>query len=71
MIQEEINDYRVVWFGGLGARLFGAAPHVVPHNFTARYLSTSGPADTRTEEPCTTVSPWNTPPDACGLFTLK
>jgi hypothetical protein len=25
--------YRVVWFGGLGARLFGAAPHVVPHNF--------------------------------------
>ena len=25
--------YRVVWFGGLGARLFGAAPRVVPHNF--------------------------------------
>jgi hypothetical protein len=24
--------YRVVWFGGLGARLFGAAPRVVPHN---------------------------------------
>ena len=21
------------WFGGLGARLFGAAPRVVPHNF--------------------------------------
>jgi PD-(D/E)XK nuclease superfamily len=37
----------------------------------ARYLSTSGPADTRTEEPGTTVSPWNTPPDACDLFTLK
>jgi hypothetical protein len=25
--------YRVFWFGGLGARLFGAAPHIVPHNF--------------------------------------
>jgi len=25
--------YRVVWFAGLGARLFGAAPRVVPHNF--------------------------------------
>ena len=25
--------YRVMWFGGLGARLFGAAPRVVPHNF--------------------------------------
>lgn len=25
--------YRVLWFGGLGARLFGAAPHLVPHNF--------------------------------------
>jgi hypothetical protein len=25
--------YRVLWFGGLGARLFGAAPRVVPHNF--------------------------------------
>jgi hypothetical protein len=24
--------YRVLWFGGLGARLFGA-PRVVPHNF--------------------------------------
>lgn len=24
--------YRVLWVGGLGARLFGA-PHVVPHNF--------------------------------------
>ena len=25
--------YRVVWFGGLGARLFGAAPRIVPHSF--------------------------------------
>ena len=25
--------YRLFWFGGLGARLFGAAPHIVPHNF--------------------------------------
>jgi hypothetical protein len=25
--------YRVLWFGGLGARLFGAEPRVVPHNF--------------------------------------
>lgn len=25
--------YRVLWFGELGARLFGAAPRVVPHNF--------------------------------------
>ena len=25
--------YRVLWLGGLGARLFGAAPRVVPHNF--------------------------------------
>ncbi|HST09977.1 MAG TPA: hypothetical protein VLL05_06355 [Terriglobales bacterium] len=25
--------YRVVWLGGLGARLFGAEPRVVPHNF--------------------------------------
>ena len=25
--------YRVLWFGGLGARLFGEAPRVVPHNF--------------------------------------
>ena len=25
--------YRFFWFGGLGARLFGAAPHIVPHNF--------------------------------------
>jgi len=25
--------YRLFWFGGLGARLFGAAPHVVPHHF--------------------------------------
>jgi hypothetical protein len=24
--------YRLLWFGGLGPRLFGA-PHVVPHNF--------------------------------------
>ena len=24
--------YRVLWFGGLGARLFGT-PSVVPHNF--------------------------------------
>jgi len=24
--------YRALWFGGLGARLFGA-PRVVPHNF--------------------------------------
>jgi hypothetical protein len=25
--------YRLSWFGGLGARLFGSAPRVVPHNF--------------------------------------
>jgi hypothetical protein len=25
--------YRLFWFGGLGARLFGVAPRVVPHNF--------------------------------------
>ena len=25
--------YRLLWFGGLGARLFGVAPRVVPHNF--------------------------------------
>jgi hypothetical protein len=25
--------YRIFWFGGLGARLFGAAPRVVPHSF--------------------------------------
>jgi hypothetical protein len=25
--------YRVFWFGGLGARLFGDVPRVVPHNF--------------------------------------
>ena len=25
--------YRVLWFGGIGARLFGAAPRIVPHNF--------------------------------------
>jgi hypothetical protein len=25
--------YRVFWFGGLGARLFGAAPRIVPHSF--------------------------------------
>ena len=25
--------YRAFWFGGLGARLFGAEPHIVPHNF--------------------------------------
>ena len=25
--------YRLFWFGALGARLFGAAPRVVPHNF--------------------------------------
>jgi hypothetical protein len=25
--------YRVLWFGGLGARLFGAAPRIIPHNF--------------------------------------
>ena len=25
--------YRLFWFGGLGARLFGAAPRVVPHSF--------------------------------------
>jgi hypothetical protein len=24
--------YRALWFGGLGARLFGA-PRVIPHNF--------------------------------------
>jgi hypothetical protein len=24
--------YRLLWFGGLGERLFGA-PHVLPHNF--------------------------------------
>jgi hypothetical protein len=24
--------YRAAWFGGLGARLFGATPRVVPHN---------------------------------------
>jgi hypothetical protein len=24
--------YRVLWFGGLGARLFGA-PRILPHNF--------------------------------------
>jgi hypothetical protein len=22
-----------LWFGGIGARLFGAAPRIVPHNF--------------------------------------
>ena len=25
--------YRFFWFGGLGTRLFGTAPHIVPHNF--------------------------------------
>ena len=25
--------YRVVWSSGLGARLFGPAPSIVPHNF--------------------------------------
>ena len=25
--------YRLFWFGGLGARLFGAAPRVIPHSF--------------------------------------
>jgi hypothetical protein len=25
--------YRVLWFSGLGARVFGAAPNIVPHNF--------------------------------------
>jgi hypothetical protein len=25
--------YRMFWFGGLGARLFGAEPHIIPHNF--------------------------------------
>jgi hypothetical protein len=25
--------YRLFWFGTLGARLFGAAPRVIPHNF--------------------------------------
>ena len=25
--------YRALWVGGLGARLFGAAPHIIPHNF--------------------------------------
>ena len=25
--------YRFFWFGALGARLFGAVPRVVPHNF--------------------------------------
>jgi len=25
--------YRIFWFGGLGARLFGAAPRIVPHSF--------------------------------------
>ena len=25
--------YRLFWFGGLGARLFGVAPRIVPHNF--------------------------------------
>jgi hypothetical protein len=25
--------YRLFWFGGLGARLFGAAPRIVPHSF--------------------------------------
>ena len=25
--------YRLFWFGALGARLFGAAPRIVPHNF--------------------------------------
>jgi hypothetical protein len=25
--------YRFCWFGGLGPRLFGAVPHIVPHNF--------------------------------------
>ena len=28
--------YRLFWFGGLGARLFGAAPRVVPHSFSKR-----------------------------------
>jgi hypothetical protein len=34
-------------------------------------LSTLGPPDTRTEEPCTGPSLWNTPPHACDLFTLE
>ena len=25
--------YRLFWFGALGARLFGAAPRVIPHSF--------------------------------------
>jgi hypothetical protein len=25
--------YRAMWFGGIGARLFGVAPRIVPHNF--------------------------------------
>ena len=25
--------YRALWFGGLGERLFGSTPSVVPHNF--------------------------------------
>ena len=25
--------YRMFWFGGLGARLFGVAPRIIPHSF--------------------------------------
>jgi hypothetical protein len=25
--------YRVLWFGGIGARLFGTEPGVIPHHF--------------------------------------
>ena len=36
--------YRVFWFGGLGARLFGAAPHIVPHSFGSQH-SVAGDLD--------------------------
>jgi hypothetical protein len=32
---------------------------------------TSGPPDMRTEEPCTGLSLWNTPPHAGDIFTLE
>jgi len=35
------------------------------------YMLTSGPPGTRTDEPCTGLSRWNTLPHACDLFTLE
>jgi 7,8-dihydropterin-6-yl-methyl-4-(beta-D-ribofuranosyl)aminobenzene 5'-phosphate synthase len=56
-----------------GAWLTGPVPRKYPERnwSVSGKMQTSGPPGTRTDEPCTRPSRWNTLPHACDLFTLE